>query len=135
MRTLREAIYLDDVNSKTSPHKAIKPKIMNAFYVKEQRFIEKDFVEPDDDVNQTKDTGHHVIDYLRMYKENPTFIEKDDASTKAYRKTISTKIPMPAYARIKVAMTRKLNKMLEEQVSSRSVKPEFAGGRKNLRQT
>ena len=123
MRTLREAIYLDDVNSKQSPHKAIKPKIKNSFYVKEQRFVEKDFVEPDDDVNQTKDTGHHVIDYLQMYKDNPTYMEKDDASAKAHRKTISTKIPMPAYARIKVAMTRKLNKMLDEQVGSKSIKP------------
>ena len=35
MRTLREAICLDDVNSKQSPHKSIKPVIKNAFYIKE----------------------------------------------------------------------------------------------------
>lgn len=69
---------MHDINSKQLPPQAIKPKIKDAFYIKEQRWVNPEFVEPDDEVNKFRETGKHVMDYIQYYKDNPTFIETDD---------------------------------------------------------
>ena len=33
-----------------------------------------------------KETGKHVQDYIKMYKENPNFVEDEDAASKAIQK-------------------------------------------------
>ena len=59
-----------------------------------------------------KETGKHVEDYLQKYKENPSFIETDDQTAKAIRQQIGKKIPLPGYARLKLAMRRKVNQQV-----------------------
>ena len=40
--------------------------------------MKPEFVEPDDEVNKYRETGRHVMDYMNLYKENPTYLETDD---------------------------------------------------------
>lgn len=57
----------------------MKPAIKEAFYIKEQRWNDAEkFVEPDDEIYKNKDTCSHVADYLKLYKNNPSFIEGKD---------------------------------------------------------
>ena len=78
VKTLRQAIAMNDVSSKVQPQDALKPAIKDAFYIKEQRWVKPEFVEPDDEVNKYRETGRHVMDYMNLYKENPTYLETDD---------------------------------------------------------
>ena len=82
-KTLREQVVLHDVSSKVSPLHTVKPAIKNSFYIKEQRWNDEEFVEPDDEAKQNKETVSHVVDYLNLYKENPTFLENKDPTLKA----------------------------------------------------
>ena len=108
-RQIRSNIMKSDVNSKVGPQHTLKPSIKNSFYIKEQRYLDPDFVEPDDPSLKYKETGNHLIDYMKIYKENPHYIETDDAVNKAIRDHVNKKVPMPGYARLKVAIVKKLH--------------------------
>lgn len=69
---------MNEVNSKLGPSHAIKPAIKNSFYINEQRQYIPQFVEPDDEANKRTETGKHVMDYLKYYKDNPTYIEAEN---------------------------------------------------------
>ena len=71
------------------------------------------FVEPDDETNRTRETGQHLIDYLKYYKKNPTYIETDDQTKRNIRNQLNKKIPLPGYA-------RKTIQMAKQQLTSQS---------------
>ena len=64
-----------DINSKISPNMTIKPAIKNSFYINEQRQVDRDFIEPDDEVKKFRQAGEYITDYIKYYKNNPTFVE------------------------------------------------------------
>ena len=43
------------------------------------------FVEPDDASMKYKETGTHLIDYMKLYKANPNYVETDDDVSRAIR--------------------------------------------------
>ena len=43
------------------------------------------FVEPDDASMKYKETGTHLIDYMKLYKSNPNYVETDDDVSRAIR--------------------------------------------------
>ncbi len=112
VKTLRQQIAIYDVNSKTSPHMAIKPAIKSSFYIQEQRQADQDFVEPDDEVNKQRQAGEYIIDYMKYYKNNPIFVEQLDETTKALKQHLNEKMPIPSAARTKIAMMRKIEQIL-----------------------
>ena len=83
MKKLREQISFNDCNSKIGPQHTIKPAIKNAFFVKEQRMADPDFIEPDDDQVKDKEAASLLVEYLKSYKENPSFIENRHTSKQA----------------------------------------------------
>lgn len=68
-----------------------------------------DFVEPDDDQVKDKEAASLLVDYLRSYKENPSFIENfNDITQAAQDANINKKIPLPLFARNKLTSLRKV---------------------------
>ena len=83
---MRQNILQTEVSNKVGPANALKPAIKNAFYIKEQRFLDPEkFVEPDDASMKYKETGTHLIDYMKLYKANPNYVETDNDVSRAIR--------------------------------------------------
>lgn len=83
LKTLRNQLYFQDVTRRVGPQDTIKAAIKDSFYVKEQRWFDPDFVEPDDEVFKSKEAVQFVVNYLKKHRENPSFIEHNDSTQKA----------------------------------------------------
>ena len=96
---MRQQISWNDVTKQVKPTQAIKSAIKNSFYIKEQRLVNLDFVEPDDDQEVNKETARFLVDYLKNHKENPTFMEEGKNSEKTQEMLLMEKIPLPNFAK------------------------------------
>lgn len=79
--------------------------------MKEQRWANPaEFVEPDDEVLKGESAVKHLIDFLNSYKEKPRFLEQTDQTSKALKAARAKKIPLPTYAKMQMAMMKKIAK-------------------------
>ena len=91
---------MNDINSKDTPVNLLKPAIENAFYIKEQKWIDPEYAGPEHKTRRYQEAAQIVAEYLTAYRKDPRYVEQpDDDQGVALKKALEKKVPLPTFAR------------------------------------
>ena len=65
---MRNEILKHDVNCKLDPAESLKPAIKKSFFIKEQKWNDPDFVDPDDESMAKEPASKHLMSYIDKYR-------------------------------------------------------------------